>query len=225
MKIYLPRSYKIIYIYRTGKHFILFYIHTCSGMKKIPVYILCLLVLSGCSALSELSAFKSCEFRLYSFQEPAICGIDISDRRSWSDFSFMDAQVVGANLLRGTLPFDITVNVEVRNPGKSTAAVNSIEWQAFIDDLELAGGILDRRVEVPPSGGLAIIPLKVHADMFDYVEGENPQTMMNFAMNLLGAGNQPSQITMKIKPSVLVGGQNIAYPGFFTITQEFSSGN
>lgn len=194
-------------------------------MRKIPVYILCLLVLSACSALTELNAFKSCEFRLYSFQDPAICGLDISERKSWSDFSFMDAQVVGANLLRGTLPFDITVNVEVRNPGKSTAAVNSIEWQAFIDDLEVAGGALDRRVEVPPSGGLAIIPLKVHADMFDYVEGENPQTMMNFAMNLLGAGDQASQITMKIKPSVLVGGQSFPYPGFFTITQEFSSGN
>jgi hypothetical protein len=194
-------------------------------MKKIPVYILFFLILSGCSALSELSAFKSCEFRLYSFQDPAVCGIDISERTSWSDFSFMDAQLVGANLLRSTLPFDITVNVEARNPGTSTAAINSIEWVAYIDELKLAGGVLDRRVEVPPSGGLAIIPLKVHADMFDYLKGDNPQTMMNFTMNLLGAGDQPSQITMKIKPSVLVAGQSIPYPGFFTITQEFSSGN
>jgi len=194
-------------------------------MRKIPVFILFLLVLSGCSALTELSAFKKCEFRLYSFQDPTVCGIDISERTSWSDFSFMDAQVIGANLLRGALPFDITVNVEARNPGMSTAAVNSIEWLAYIDELEVAGGVVERRVEVPPSGGLAIIPLKVHADLINYLEGDNPQAMMNFAMNLLGAGDQPSQITMKIKPSVLIGGQNISYPGFFTITQEFSSGN
>jgi hypothetical protein len=114
--------------------------------------------------------------------------------------------------------------VEVRNPGTSTAAVNSIEWQAFIDDLEVAAGVVDQRVEVSPSGGLAIVPLKIHADLINYLEGENPQAMMNFAMNLLGVGDQPSRIRMKIRPSVLIAGQNIAYPGFFTITQEFSSG-
>lgn len=194
-------------------------------MKKILVYTLFLLVVSGCSVLTELSAFKKCEFRLYSFQDPAVCGIDISHRSSWSDFSFMDAQLIGTNLLRGELPFDITVNVEVRNPGTSTAAVNSIEWQAYIDELELATGVLDRPIELAPSGGLAIVPLKVHADLIEYLEGDNPQAMMNFAMNLLGAGDQPSRIVMKIKPSVLVGGQSISYPGFFTITQDFSSGN
>jgi len=193
-------------------------------MKKILVFSLFLLLLSACSALTELSAFKKCEFRLYSFQDPAICGIDVSKRTSWSDFSFMDGQVIAASLLRGALPFDITVNVEVRNPGASTAAVNSIEWLAYIDELEVAGGMLERRVEVPPSGGLAIVPLKIHADLIEYLEGDNPQTMMNFAMNLLGAGDQPSQIVMKIKPSVLIGGQSIPYPGFFTITQEFTSG-
>jgi hypothetical protein len=193
-------------------------------MKKFSLFALFLLILSGCSALTELGAFKKCEFRLYSFQDPAVCGLDISERTSWSDFTFMDAQVIGANLLRGTLPFDITANVEVRNPGTSTAAVNSIEWQAFIDDLEVAAGVVDQRVEVSPSGGLAIVPLKIHADLINYLEGENPQAMMNFAMNLLGAGDQPSRIRMKIRPSVLIAGQNIAYPGFFTITREFSSG-
>lgn len=193
-------------------------------MRKFLVFTTILLVLSGCSALSELSAFKKCEFRLYSFQDPAVCGIDISTLTSWSDFSFMDGQVIAANLLRGVLPFDITVNVEVRNPGTTPAAVNSIEWLAFIDELEVAGGVVDRRIEVPASGGLAIVPVKIHADLMEYLEGDNPQAMMNFAMNLLGAGDQPSQISMKIKPSVLIGGQSIPYPGFFTINHEFSSG-
>ena len=32
-------------------------------------------------------------------------------------------------------------------------------------------------------------------------------------------------ISMKIKPSVIIGGQSVNYPGYFTITKEFSSGN
>ena len=193
-------------------------------MRKIFLFPLFLLFLNGCSVFSELTAFKKCEFRLYSIQDPAVCGIDMSDRRSPSDFTFLDAQLIGANLLRGTLPFDITINMEVKNPGTSTAAVNSIEWVAYIDELEVASGLVERRIEVPPSGGLAILPVKIHADLIDYMEGNNPKTMMNFALNLVGNSDQPSNLSMKIKPSLLVGGKTIQYPGFFTVTHEFSDG-
>lgn len=193
-------------------------------MRKLFLFPLFLLFLNGCSVFSELTAFKKCEFRLYSIQDPAVCGIDMSDRRSPSDFTFLDAQLIGANLLRGTLPFDITINMEVKNPGTTTAAVNSIEWVAYIDELEVAAGLVERRIEVPPSGGLAIVPVKIHADLIDYMEGNNPKTMMNFALNLVGNSDQPSNLSMKIKPSLLVGGKTIQYPGFFTVTHEFSDG-
>lgn len=193
-------------------------------MRKIFLLPLFLLLLNSCSVLSELTALKKCEFRLYSFQDPSICGIDMSDRRSPSDFTFLDGQMIAANLLRGTLPFDITLNMEVKNPGTSTAAVNSIEWVAYVDDLEVAAGVVDRRIEVPPSGGLAIVPVKIHADLIDYMEGNNPKTMMNFALNLVGTSDQPSNLSMKIKPSLLIAGQSVQYPGFFTVTHEFNAG-
>lgn len=193
-------------------------------MRKIFLLPLLLLLLQSCSVFSELTAFKKCEFRLYSIQDPAICGLDLSDRRSPSDFTFLDGQMIAANLLRGTLPFEVTVNMEVKNPGTTTAAVNSIEWVAYIDELEVAAGQVERRIEVPPSGGLAIVPVKIQADLIDYMEGNNPKTMMNFALNLVGNSDQPSNLSMKIKPSLLVGGQTIQYPGFFTVDHEFSAG-
>ena len=49
--------------------------------------------------------------------------------------------------------------------------------------------------------------------------------MLNFALNLINAGDQASQVTLKIKPSVLIGTQEIQYPDYFNITKEFSSGN
>jgi len=194
-------------------------------MKKILLFASLLLILDGCSFLSELTAFSKCEFRLYSVQDLALCSVDVSQKRSWSDFSFMEGQTIAIKLLQNTLPFDITLNVEVKNPGTSTAAVNSIEWIAFIDDLQVAQGLVNQGVEVAPMGGVGMIPVKVHADLMDYLEGDNPGSMMNFALNLVGAGDQASKLTMKIKPSVLVGSQSIEYPGYFNISHEFSSGN
>jgi len=198
-------------------------------MKKLllPASLLLslMLITSSCSILSELTAFSKCEFRIRSVQDPALCGVDVSQKRSWSDFTFMEGQAIAIQVLKKSLPFDITVNVEVRNPGTATAAVNTIEWIAFLDELQVAQGVVNQRVEISPAGGMNIIPVKVHADLIDYLEGDNPSSMLNFALNLVNAGDQSSKVTMKIKPSVLVGSQSIQYPSYFTISKEFSSGD
>jgi LEA14-like dessication related protein len=194
-------------------------------MKNLILFAALLLLLPGCAVLNELTAFSKCEFSLYSMENPIIGGVEIGSKSEFTEFSFREGQVIVSHILRGTLPFTITVNVEARNPGTTTAAVNSIEWIAYVDEIQVASGMVNERVEVAPAGGRALIPVKVNTDLFDYLEGDNPRTMINFAMNLIGTGDQPTQLTMKIKPSVLVGGQDMVYPGYFKITKEFSSGN
>ncbi len=194
-------------------------------MRKFFLFASIVLLLNGCSILSELTAFTKCEFRFHSLQDPLLCGINVQNRTSFSDFNFIDGQMVVAQLLNGKLPFGITVNVEAQNPGTSTAAVNSIEWLAYIDDVEIARGVVQHRVEVAPNGGRSMIPIKIDADLFEYLEGDNPRAMLNFALNQVNAGDEPSRLSMKIKPSVLIGGQEFDYPGYFTITREFSGGN
>ncbi len=194
-------------------------------MRKLLTFASIILIIQGCSILSELTAFTKCEFSFHSAQNPTVCGIDVSNRHSFSDFSFIDGQMIAANLLKGTLPFGITANVEVMNPGATTAAVNSIQWIAFIDNIQVAEGAVSNRIEVASGGGKSMIPIKIQADLFDYLEGDNPRTMINFALNLVDAGNQPTRLSLKIKPSVMIGAQSVYYPGFFTITKEFSSGN
>lgn len=194
-------------------------------MRKLLIFASILIFISGCSILSELTAFTKCEFSFHSAQDPTVSGIDVGNRHSFSDFSFIDGQKIATNLLKGTLPFGITANVEVVNPGAATAAVNSIQWIAFIDNIQVAQGAVTNRIEIAPGGGKSMIPILIQTDLFEYLEGDNPRTMLNFALNLVDAGNQPTRLSMKIKPSVMIGAQSVYYPGFFTITKEFSSGN
>jgi len=194
-------------------------------MKKYVLLVSLSLLLSGCSIISELTAFRKCEFRFHSVQEPVICGVDLSQKRSWSDFSFLEGQAIVSQLLKKSFPFDITINVEVRNPGTTMAAVNSIQWIAFLDELQVAQGTVEHRVEVPPSGGLNMLPVRIHTDLIDYLEGDNPWAMLNFALNMINASDQDSQVTMKIKPSIMIGSRNIQYPDYFIITKDFKSGD
>lgn len=193
-------------------------------MKNVFILAALALTMTGCALLSELTALTKCEFSFDSAADPEISGIDIKSKQSFSDFSLMEGQRIVGNILNKTLPFEITANVGVRNPGTATAAVNAIEWIAFIDDIQVATGTLNERIEVAPGGATRIVPIRVRTDLFQYLEGDNPRTMLNFALNLMDAGGQPTRLSMKIKPSVLIGGQSVYYPGYFTIDQEFRSG-
>ena len=200
-------------------------INTSISLKRLLVFISIISLVHGCAILSELTALTKCEFSFHSAQNPSVSGIKVNNKHSFSDFNLLDGQVILRNLLNKTLPFGITANVEVKNPGTTTAAVNSIQWIAFIDDVQVAVGTVSDRVEVAPGGGTSLIPIRIQADLFDYLKGDNPRTMLNFALNLVDAGNQPTRLSLKIKPSVLIGGQSVLYPGYFTIQKEFSSGN
>lgn len=198
---------------------------TLLPLKKLLLVATAILLLSACSPLREIAALRKCEFRLLSIQDPEVCGVDISQKDSWADFNFMEAQAVAGQLMKKKLPLEITVNVEALNPGSSVAAVNSLQWIAFLDDLQLARGSVQERVEIRPSGGTSLIPLRVRADLFNYLEGNNPAAMLNFALTLLNAGNRTSQVSIKIKPSVRIGNRDIEYPDYFTISKEYTSGN
>lgn len=194
-------------------------------MRKIILFGSLALLMNACSILSELSALSKCEFRLHSLTEPRLCGVEVSQKRSWTDFNFMEGQQIARNLMSSTLPFDIKVNVEVRNPGSTVAALNTLQWIAYVDDMQVAQGTFTDRVEIPPSGGLVLVPVIIHTDLIDFLETGSPQTMLNFALSLVNARDRSSQVSLKIKPSVLVGSKTLEYPGYFTLSKEFSSGN
>lgn len=195
-------------------------------MKILKIFSLSALIfmLSGCSVLSELTALKKCEFSFHSAQDPVLAGINVMEVNSFSDLSLMNGQKILSNILAKRMPFGITVNVEARNPGLIDAAVNEIEWVAYIDDMQISSGTVDQRIEIPANGGTTIIPVRVESDLFQYMEGDNPRTMLNFALNLIDAGGQPTRLSMKIKPSVNIGASTIKSPKYFTISKEFSTG-
>ena len=193
-------------------------------MKKIAAIMGFALLLSGCAILNELTALTKCEFKFHSAENPVIAGINVSRINSYSDLSFMDGQRVVTTIMQRKLPFEITANVEVKNPGMMTAAVNQIEWIAYIDDIEISRGRVDRRIEIQPNA-TTLVPIRIDTDLFQYLEGDNPKTMLNFGLNLVDAGGQPTRLSMKIKPSVYVSGQMIPYPDYFTITHVFKSGS
>jgi len=64
---------------------------------------------------------------------------------------------------------------------------------------------------------------KVSLDLAKLLSGETLDPMINLALNVAGEGTKPTKVTLKIKPSILIEGQELEYPGYVTVSQEFSA--
>jgi LEA14-like dessication related protein len=191
----------------------------------IPTIILAAISQNSCNFLKEISTLGKCEFRLATLEDPEIAGVNVSQIRSFTDLSLVDMGMISASFLKGDLPLSFILNVEVRNPNPAMAALNSLEYLAFIDDVEVASGQLDRRIEIPANGGVTTIPLRLSTDLIDIMNKDSRQALVNFGLNLADAGKRPTRVSIKVKPTILVGTIGINYPGYFTVKHDFTSGD
>ena len=191
----------------------------------IPVVLLVAISENSCNFLKEISTLGKCEFRVTTLVDPEIAGVDVSQIRSFTDLNLIDMGIISASMLKGDLPLSFTLNVEARNPNPVMAALNSLEYLAFIDDVEVARGNLDRRIEIPANGGVTTIPMRLNTDLIDILKKDSRQALVNFGLNLADAGNRPTRVSIKVKPTILVGAMEINYPGYFTVKHDFTIGD
>jgi len=194
---------------------------------KSSITLFLILLFGSCSILeqaSELQTFSKCEFRLKSVQNIRLAGINVQQIKQVSDLTLMEMAKLTTAFAARDMPLKLSLNVEVKNPNQSKAALNELAWILFIDDIEMTRGNLAKRVEIPSHGGLAVLPIGIEVDLFEVLSGESADAVINFALNLAGAGNTPSRIMLKAKPTLYIGTKSISYPGYIKIENEFTSG-
>ncbi len=184
----------------------------------------CLIWLCSCSYLKELSALKECEFRMGTLENPMLAGVDISKIVTTKDYSLEQTGKITKSVLQGTLPLSFILNVEVKNPNLMNASMNKIEYQAFIDNTQVAAGSIAEHIVIPAGGGIANIPVKVETDILDLLKKEPINTLLNYTLNLADDGKRPVRVSLKIKPWIEIGSRDVEYPGYLTITKDFSTG-
>ncbi|MBK9357570.1 MAG: LEA type 2 family protein [Bacteroidales bacterium] len=199
-------------------------------MKKIPVIaaiFLMITLITGCEILDQarqVAMLSKCEFKLKTVDQLRLAGVNIQQVKKLTDLNMMDAaKITAAAVSGGSLPLNFTLNVEARNPNTATAGLTKLDWILYIDDIQMVSGVNEQRVQIPGNGGTGIIPLSIGIDLKQALKGKSGDAIANFGLNLAGAGNKPTRITLKAKPTIMVGTQAIAYPGYLTIQNEFTS--
>jgi len=194
-------------------------------MNKLRLIIIAAVILtvSSCKQLNEMATLSKCEFRLKSVEGLSLAGVNIQNLTSFSQLNLLDAAKITSAVAGGNLPLGLTLNVDIKNPNKMQAAMNKLEWIFIIDDIEMLNGAVNKRVEIAPGGGITTLPIDMKMDLKKILSGSSGNALLNFGFNLAGAGNKPTRITLKAKPSILIGNSTIQYPGYINIRNEFTS--
>lgn len=198
-----------------------------SRFRFLTVFLVAGMIFTACDVLNQvqqMATLAKCEFRLSSVDQLRLAGVNIQQVKQLSDLKVTDAaKITTAAISGGSLPLNFTLNVEAKNPNSAIAGLNRLEWTLLIDDIEMVSGVNDNRVQIPANGGTAVIPLTIGVDLKQALKGKSADAIANFGLNLAGAGNKPTRITLKAKPYISVGSQTIAYPGYLTVQNEFTS--
>ncbi len=192
-------------------------------LRVITVFLCLCLALQSCKTIRELVAFSKSEFRLDKVTNLNMNGINLLNINSFSDINLADVAKLGLAFKNGSLPLNLTFNIEARNPNESTAALETVNWILELDDNEILNGTSSDRVEVAPNGGVTSFPISTNLDVKKVLSGESLKSIVNIVSAVKGDNPEESRIRLKIKPSVRVLGTRVGYPGYIKLGKTFKA--
>lgn len=192
-------------------------------LSKILLFIFITTIFISCGAVKRAANLTRCEFRKKDIDKLNLGKVDVRNINTLTDLGFSDIANLGRAFKNGSLPLDVNFQIEVRNPNEALAAVNKIEWILEIDNREMTRGTTNQRIEVQPKQ-TTTFPLSMSVDLKKILNKESKNSLLNFAMNLVGTGEEETRIKLKIKPFFRILGAQIGYPGYIKLGPTFGGG-
>jgi hypothetical protein len=183
-----------------------------------------ILVSIGCGVnkqVQQMKSFGKNEFRLLSVDSTTLAGVDVQHVNQLSDLSTVDKARILASFASGTVPLYTSLLIETRNKSSEENALNKLEWKLLLDGNEIANGISNERIIVPADSTVAF-RLPVNSDVRKLLKKDERDAVINLALGLADLSRNPARITVKVKPTFIVAGKEVKYPGFVNIDKELN---
>jgi hypothetical protein len=166
----------------------------------------------------------NCKYDFRSLSGISVAGVNVSQ-----GLTLLDAPRI-LNLLSGSaqsIPVVCTVNLDVTNPNATDAIMNGMDYVLSIDGVEFTSGAVARQLSIAP-GGAGVLPLAMSFDVATLLRGESRDAVMGAVRNLVGmsglasvGADQPSRVTLNLRPSFDVAGQRVTSPVFIPVNFSF----
>lgn len=193
-------------------------------MKKYILICTLALIASSCGISRKIDVLEKCNYSIKSADSVYLAGKDISQLVKNKTFELSSVPGLVLALFRKNIPLSANVKLSINNPTSKTVAFNQFDYIILIKDQELAAGSVDRKISVE-SGATTIVPVQINSNIYSFLS--NGEIMKEIMAFMGGAESGPEEkkglVTIKIRPSFMVGNKLIKYPGYISIDKELSS--
>ena len=184
-------------------------------------------LLTSCSVYETMVNLSRLKFKLGNVNNLTLSGINISNKKSLSDFNAVELLKLTSVITSGKLPASFTLNVEAKNPNdgsggypKTDATLKSFPWKLEIDNVETINGNIGSPVSVPGTGDVTNIPLTMNLDLIEFFGNKGLDNLVNLALALGGQQGSSSKLTLYATPTVSSPLGDIKYPGELKIVDQ-----
>ncbi|NDV68790.1 hypothetical protein D0T66_14825 [Dysgonomonas sp. 25] len=155
----------------------------------------------------------NCKYSYNSLSNVSVSGMNLSNGLSLSSIPKLTSILTGTAT---SIPVDMTVNLDVNNPNASEAFLNGLQYIVTIDNLQLTSGSINERLSVS-AGETKTMPINLQLDIAQYLKGDSKDTMVNIIKNIAGIGTEKSNVSIQIKPSFMIGSQQVVSPIYIPV--------
>ncbi len=195
-------------------------------MKRILLICLTVITVMGCGVnkqAQQIKALESCKYKLISADNLSVAGTDVKKLMNNQDINLASLPALAFGLLRRDVPLRARLNLEISNPSGNMASINQFEYKILINKQELANGFVNQQVSIP-AGESVVVPVDMNVNVYQFISNAKVMSdISDFLRGGAGGTERKGLVTLKIRPSIMVGGTLIKYPGFISIDKEVSS--
>lgn len=187
-------------------------------IRKISVLLIVLVAMVSCDSARQGigSAYNmvNCKYTYKSISGLSVGGANFSNGFNAASILSLTNLLTGGN--KSSIPVNFTVNMNVNNPNATEAALSGLQYVISVDNVELTTGMVNNALSIA-SGETQMLPLSIGFDLATFMQGENKDTMLNAIKNIAGIGSKQSNISVKIKPTFMVGNYPVTSPIYIPV--------
>jgi len=192
-------------------------------MKKtlIIVSVACSLALTSCTFLdnlanniSSIANLANCEYSLQNVSNVSVAGVNVRNITS-GQISATDVVMLASAITSKRVPLALNVNIGVKNPTDRSALLTTMDWALDIAAKEFATGSTNQNYTITAQK-TTTVPLGVSTDLYQMFSSSGIEALKTFASSFTKDGTS-SQVGLRVRPSVSVGGQTIKSPSYIQI--------
>lgn len=195
-------------------------------MKKITLALVLAgsILLSSCDILTQVASqftsvanLANCEFALKNVSNVSVAGVNVKNLTN-GNLSATDIVKLVAAYQSKQVPLNLDVNVNVKNPTTTQAAMTALDWILAIDGSDMANGVSSKNYTIKPST-TTTVQLPVSTDLGKLFSQKGLDALKNFASSFTSEGIS-SKVGLRVRPSLSVGTTQVPFPNYITLEKK-----